>query len=66
MTIYDDSKMKFYEESNMIHDVKYDHDVKDYEIIDFHERNTTVSKFSWDWLFYTFIEYRGMSVNILP
>ena len=46
MTIYDDSKMKFYEESNMIHDVKYDHDVKDYEIIDFHERNTTVSKFS--------------------
>ena len=45
MTIYDDSKMKFYEESNMIL-YSENREVKDYEIIDFHERNTTVSKFS--------------------
>ena len=45
MTIYDDSKMKFYEESNIIL-YSENREVKDYEIIDFHEQNTTVSKFS--------------------
>ena len=57
-TVYDEWKMTFYDDlkramsnKSMMTSYGRNLDVKDYEIVDFYDRNTTVSDFSWDLLF---------------
>ena len=49
LTMSDESNMRFYDGANM---TLYDEsNMTFYEIVDFYDRNTTVSDFSWDSLF---------------